>query len=126
MKQEKEIDELINNSLGINLSSGSMFSNLASSEKKQQPAKEQKPNEEEERPRQKVKPTIEQIKAVKASQNETRGLKGKPKGKRTLVGFHVSDDIIARIEDLTFLTGKSKNALYNEALDLLLKKYRNM
>lgn len=70
-------------------------------------------------------PTKEQQRAIEKAQNSQRG-RGKTKGARTMIAFKVPNDMLERLEDLHYSTGITKNDLYNEALELLLKKYKNI
>lgn len=72
-----------------------------------------------------IEPTKEQKKAIEEAQNSQRG-RGKKKGERTMIAFKVPNDMLERLEDLHYSTGITKNDLYNEALELLLKKYKNI
>lgn len=70
-------------------------------------------------------PTKEQKRTIAEAQNSQRG-RGKKKGERTMIAFKVPNDMLERLEDLHYSTGITKNDLYNEALELLLKKYKNI
>ena len=43
-----------------------------------------------------------------------------------MIAFKVPNDMLEGLEDLHYSTGITKNDLYNEALELLLKKYKNI
>jgi hypothetical protein len=66
--------------------------------------------------------SVEQRRAVDKARNEQRG-RGKSKGARRMIAFQVPEETVASLEDLCYAMGRTKNDLYNEALDSLLKKY---
>ena len=72
-----------------------------------------------------TEPTKEQRRVIAEAQNSQRG-RGKTKGARTMIAFKVPNDTIEALDDLHYATGITKNDLYNEALELLLEKYKNI
>ena len=69
--------------------------------------------------------TVAQRKAVEEVRNAQRG-RGKKKEGRKMIAFQVSEALAERVEDLTFALGKTKNDLYNEAIEDLVEKYKNL
>lgn len=68
--------------------------------------------------------TPEQRRAVEEAQNASRRGRGRKKGKRIPIHFEASKSTVDAINELHFVLGKTKNDLYNEALELLLAHYR--
>lgn len=68
------------------------------------------------------KPTARQIKAVEQAQNSQRG-RGRSKGERVMIAFKTPVDIVEQIENIHYETGITKNDLYQEALEDLIRKY---
>lgn len=79
----------------------------------------------EEAPAKNSSVTPEQRRAVDDARNASRG-RGHKKESRKMVAFHVPETIIERVDTLCYALGRSKNDLYNEALELLVRKYRNV
>ena len=69
--------------------------------------------------------SVAQRKAVEEVRNAQRG-RGKKKEGRKMIAFEVSETLADRVEDLTFALGKTKNDLYNEAIEDLVEKYKNL
>lgn len=70
--------------------------------------------------------TPEQRRAVEKAQNASRG-RGHKKRNRVSVHFAAPAKVVEAIDDLHYRLGRTKNELYNEALELLVSKYvKNM
>lgn len=69
--------------------------------------------------------TVDERRALDERRNAQRG-RGRSKGTRKMIAFQVPDEKVQRIEDLCYALGKTKNELYNEALDSLISKYKNI
>lgn len=68
--------------------------------------------------------TPEQRRAVEKAQNASRG-RGHKKRNRVSVHFAAPAKVVEAIDDLHYRLGRTKNELYNEALELLVSKYVN-
>lgn len=68
------------------------------------------------------KPTQKQIQAVEKAQNSQRG-RGRTKGERVMIAFKTPVDLVEQIENIHYSTGITKNDLYQEALEDLIRKY---
>lgn len=69
--------------------------------------------------------TPDQRRAVEKAQNASRG-RGHKKKNRVSVHFAAPTKVVEAIDDLHYRLGKTKNELYNEALELLVGKYVNI
>ena len=117
-KKDKAFNDLLDTALGIETSFSDMISTANEVVLKT-------PAHAAAVPAARPTPTKEQKKAIEEAQNSQRG-RGKKKGERTMIAFKVPNDMLERLEDLHYSTGITKNDLYNEALELLLKKYKNI
>lgn len=66
--------------------------------------------------------SADQRRAVDNARNAARG-RGRSKGKRKMIAFQAPEDLVDEIENLVYALGKTKNDLYVEALENLIKKY---
>lgn len=71
------------------------------------------------------KATVAQRKAVEGVRNAQRG-RGKKKEGRKMIAFQAREELADQVEELMFVLGKTKNELYNEALEDLVTKYQNV
>ena len=65
----------------------------------------------------------EERRLVKKAQNTYRLGRGDKKGVRMQISFEAEQNIVTAVDELHLRLGKTKNELYNEALELLLSKY---
>ena len=65
----------------------------------------------------------EERRLVEKAQNTHRLGRGHKKGVRVQIHFEAEQDLVTAVENLHFRLSKTKNVLYNEALELLLSKY---
>lgn len=114
-KKDKAFNDLLDSALGKDNSFASLVSG-ATQESSVLPSKKAEVSNQ-------VTPA--QRRAVAQAQNSQRG-RGKTKGARTMIAFKVPDSTIEALDNLHYSTGITKNDLYNEALELLLEKYKNI
>lgn len=65
----------------------------------------------------------DQLRAVEKAQNASRRGRGRKKGERTPIHFAAEQKLVTQIEEIHYRLGKTKNELYNEALELLVERY---
>lgn len=69
--------------------------------------------------------SVDEYRAVEKAQNAHRRGRGHKKSKRKPIRFEAEQNLVDMIEELHYRLGKTKNELYNEALELLVSKYAN-
>ena len=119
MAKKNDFNELLDTAMAQDNSLGDMMSQIDATAKRADNKPERNPVPSS---RSKMVATVEQRRAVDKVRNEQRG-RGKSKGARKMIAFQVPEETVDLVEDLSYALGKTKNELYNEALDNLVKKY---